>query len=105
MHLCDVIVIGGGPAGATAAMLLAKAGWSTVVCEKQAFPRTKVCGEYLSATNWPLLERLGVAEVLARHGGPSVRRVGLFAGATALSGGAADTCHRWAVLGTRLGTR
>lgn len=77
---CDVIVIGGGPAGAAAALLLAKGGWSTIVVEKQRFPRAKVCGEYLSATNWPVLDRLGAAEMLEEQGGPSVRRVGLLAG-------------------------
>jgi len=52
----DAIVIGGGPAGATAAWLLARAGWSVGVLERQPFPRRKVCGEYLSSTSLPLLD-------------------------------------------------
>ena len=49
----DAVVIGGGPGGATTAMLLARAGWSVAVIERQRFPRRKVCGEYLSGANWP----------------------------------------------------
>ena len=49
---------------ATAAILLARAGWSVVVIERKDFPRRKVCGEYLSATNLPLLEQLGVSATL-----------------------------------------
>src|SRR5437016_2497832 len=56
----DAVVIGGGPAGATAALLLAEAGWAVALIEQKQFPRRKVCGEYLSATNWPLLTRLGI---------------------------------------------
>ena len=55
MDTYDAIVIGGGPGGATAALLLAQAGWSVGLLERKVFPRRKVCGEYLSATNWPLL--------------------------------------------------
>jgi menaquinone-9 beta-reductase len=51
-----------------------------LVLEKQRFPRRKVCGEYLSATTWPLLERLGIAGSFAALAGPEVRRVGLWAG-------------------------
>jgi len=76
----DALVIGGGPAGSAAALLLAQAGWKVALFEKQRFPRRKVCGEFLSATNQPLLERLGVAEVLSAERGPPVTDVGVCAG-------------------------
>ena len=40
----DAIIIGAGVAGSTAAILLARAGWSVALVEKQHFPRRKVCG-------------------------------------------------------------
>jgi len=81
----DAIIIGGGPAGATAAILLAQAGQRVAVVEKATFPRRKVCGEFISATTWPLLRKLGVADTLKRSGGPNVRRVGVFAGIAQLT--------------------
>jgi flavin-dependent dehydrogenase len=81
----DAVVIGGGPAGATTAWLLARAGWSVGLLERKAFPRRKVCGEYLSVTNLPLFEHLGIAEAFCAAAGPPVRRVGLFSGASCLS--------------------
>jgi menaquinone-9 beta-reductase len=75
----DALIIGGGPGGATAAALLAKAGWTVGVIEKASFPRRKVCGEFVSATNLPLLRHLGVAEQFLEMAGPGVRQVGLFA--------------------------
>lgn len=76
----DAIIVGGGPAGATTAALLAQAGWRVAVIEKTPFPRPKVCGEYISGTTWPLLRELGVAGPLLEMAGPLVRRVGVFAG-------------------------
>lgn len=81
----DAIIVGGGPAGASSAILLAKAGWSVAIVEKTSFPRRKVCGEFLSATNLPLLRELGVAGDFSRQAGPQVREVGFFAGDTVLS--------------------
>src|SRR5262245_12345918 len=81
----DALVLGGGPGGAATALLLARAGWSVAVIERKEFPRRKVCGEYLSATNLPLLDHLGVGAAFREQAGPPVRRVGLFAGETTVT--------------------
>ena len=76
----DAIIVGGGPSGATSAVLLAQAGWKVAVVEKAVFPRRKVCGEFISGTTWPLLRQLGVAGPLMDIAGPVVRRVGVYSG-------------------------
>jgi flavin-dependent dehydrogenase len=59
MQECDVLVMGGGPAGATIAALLAKNGRRVILLEKDRHPRFHI-GESLLPQNLPLLDRLGV---------------------------------------------
>jgi flavin-dependent dehydrogenase len=58
---CDVVVIGGGPAGSTTAALLADRGHRVVLVEKDSHPRFHI-GESLLPANMPLFDRLGVGE-------------------------------------------
>src|SRR2546430_15855757 len=58
---CDVAVIGGGPAGSTAAALLARRGYRVIALEKAHHPRFHI-GESLLPMNLPIFERLGVLE-------------------------------------------
>ena len=76
----QVIVIGAGPAGSSAAILLARAGRSVALLEAKRFPRRKVCGECIAAGNLPLLDCLGVGEGLRSHAGPELREVALWYG-------------------------
>ena len=48
MDSCDVLIVGGGPAGSTCARQLAKAGCDVLVMDKSAFPRDKVCAGWIT---------------------------------------------------------
>ena len=63
----DVIVIGGGPAGSTAAGFLAQAGWRVLLFEKEHFPRYHI-GESLLSATLPILDALGVTPAIERAG-------------------------------------
>ncbi|WP_292489354.1 geranylgeranyl reductase family protein [Methanoculleus sp. 10] len=67
----DAVVIGGGPAGSTAAYLLAGFGHRVALLEKQTYPRDKVCGGCLSQKSVRFLERVFHLPV------PSLREKGL----------------------------
>lgn len=64
---CDVLVVGGGPAGSTASALLAEKGYKVILLEKDRHPRFHI-GESLLPLNLPLLEKLGVLEEVERVG-------------------------------------
>lgn len=76
----NAIIVGAGPAGSSAAILLARAGWSVALVEKQNFPRRKVCGECISASNFPLLAALGIGGDLKDCVGPELQKVALMRG-------------------------
>jgi flavin-dependent dehydrogenase len=65
-----VFIVGGGPAGAAAALSLARTGLTPVVLEAQPEPELKV-GECLPPSVNPLLERLGLVDTVSRVGLPS----------------------------------
>ena len=69
IELCDVAVIGGGPAGSTAAALLARRGHRVIALEKAHHPRFHI-GESLLPMNLPVFQRLGVLD--------KVRALGVF---------------------------
>jgi len=58
--LFTVAIAGGGLAGLSLSILLAKAGYKVVLFEKEKYPFHKVCGEYISMESWNFLERLGL---------------------------------------------
>ena len=94
----DAVVVGGGPSGATAARLLARAGWKVALVEKQAFPRRKVCGECIAASNLPLLDELGLGAHFEAGAGTELRHVRLLHGARAVTAGlpaAEHPRHAW----------
>ena len=59
---CDVLVIGAGPAGASAARALAQRGVRVVLADQRAFPRDKVCGDGLISDTLGALDALGLRE-------------------------------------------
>jgi len=73
------IVIGGGPAGTVAALLLARQGWGVTLVEQHRFPRDKVCGECLSALGAEVLTRVGLFDELFRHQPVRLTRTSLHA--------------------------
>jgi geranylgeranyl reductase family protein len=70
MERADVAVVGGGPAGAAAAIRLARQGRDVVLVDKAAFPRDKICGDGLTAGALRHLEGLGLDPAAVRSWQP-----------------------------------
>lgn len=65
MNETDALIIGGGPAGLAAAIVLAEAGVPTILCEKRSFPVDKACGEGIMPSGVEHLRRLGATSTLS----------------------------------------
>jgi flavin-dependent dehydrogenase len=63
----DVIISGGGPAGAVAATVLARAGARVLVCDRATFPRDKLCGDTVNPGTLATLRRLRLSERIEPH--------------------------------------
>ena len=71
--MCDVVIAGAGPAGASAAIHLARGGARVLLLEQKRFPRHKLCGEFISPECLEHFARLGVAEEMTAAGGAALR--------------------------------
>ena len=71
----DVIIVGGGPAGSTAALYAEKQGLSSVVIDKAVFPRDKVCGDALSGKTVRILRELDLIDGIEKLDGSEINRI------------------------------
>lgn len=69
----DAAIVGGGPAGCSAAITLAQQGAKVALFEARNYPHHKVCGEFLSPECTHFLQELGVAEPLQKAGLVEIR--------------------------------
>jgi menaquinone-9 beta-reductase len=75
MHPYDVIVVGAGPGGSTAALYAARAGLRTLLIDKDTFPRDKACGDLLPGACLEILDDLALSKDLEALPSCRVRRV------------------------------
>jgi len=75
----DAVVVGAGPAGASFATRLARAGFAVCLVDRARFPRDKACGEFLSPGATPLLDELGVTGAIDAAGARRLDRVRIVA--------------------------
>lgn len=71
----DLVIVGGGPAGATAALHARKLGLEVLILDKERFPRDKVCGDALSGKAVTALRDLGLLQEVRDLPGAFIRRV------------------------------
>jgi flavin-dependent dehydrogenase len=71
-NAADVVVVGGGPAGATTAWALARNGADVLVLDRAHFPRPKACAEYLSPQARRILADMGALDEVIRAGAPDL---------------------------------
>lgn len=96
--LFDAVIIGAGPAGSTSAILLANAGWRVAIVDKEGFPREKVCGGCIAASNLPLLDALGIGDRFLPLASPPLRQVAFVCGDRMIRASLppyADPAHPW----------
>ena len=71
----DIIIVGGGPAGAAAALYAEKAGLKSIILEKAKFPRDKICGDALSGKTIKILRDLDLIDELEKLDGSHINRI------------------------------
>ena len=95
MTRADVVVVGAGPAGAATTILLAERGHAVTLLDKAAFPRPKICGEYLSPEAARVLDRLGVLKAVDAAGAQPLHGMRITAPDGTVLDGAYPTAGPW----------
>ena len=93
--MIDVVVVGAGPPGRAATNQQAQRGWSVTLLDKSAFPRPKICGEYLSPEAARVLDRLGVLKTVDAAGAQPLHGMRIVAPDGSVLDGAYPTGGRW----------
>lgn len=75
MQTYDLIIVGGGPAGAAAALYAQRSGLAALLLDKQCFPRDKICGDALSGKAVAILHELGLFEEVCNLPGAAIARI------------------------------
>ena len=73
----DVIIVGAGPAGTSAAIRLAENGIRVLVLEEKHMPREKLCGEFITPESFPTLKRLSVFDRMVAAGAQKITSLSL----------------------------
>ena len=74
-HQFDLIIVGGGPAGAAAALYARRQGLRFLLLDKARFPRNKICGDALSGKSVAVLDELGLLDEVRNLPGAHIRRI------------------------------
>lgn len=74
-----IVIVGAGPAGASAAVWLAEKGFSVTLVEREQFPRHKLCGEFISPECFEHFKELGVLEKMFSGGGDRISETVFYA--------------------------
>src|ERR671919_423462 len=69
----QITIVGGGPAGSSVAIRLARLGHNVTLIEREKFPRPKLCGEFISPECLRHFEALGVSGEMLDSGGEQIR--------------------------------
>jgi geranylgeranyl reductase family protein len=72
---CDVLIVGGGPAGSSTAVALARQGVDVMLVDRARFPRPKPCAEYLSPEASRILDAMGALDTVESTGAAQLRGV------------------------------
>ncbi len=71
----DIIIVGGGPAGTSAALYASKYGLKTILLDKAKFPRDKICGDALSGKSVKYMRELNILDEMPKLNGSIIKRI------------------------------